>query len=65
MKGRYVRVKERTQRAISIITGQIQIETGATRVSADDALWRVIKIAMPDVAKRVEEEAQDKKGDET
>lgn len=52
--GGYVRVKERTQLAIKIISGEIQAKTGEY-VSADDVLWSVIKQLRPDIAERAEE----------
>lgn len=62
--GGYVRVKDRTQRAIRMLVGKLQIERG-NEISADDALWYVFKRYMPGIAGRAEEAQQPGKPKQT
>jgi hypothetical protein len=63
-----VRVKPVTQTALEIFTVELITQTGKKDISADTALWTLIKKARPDIAERaeklVENEGRDKNNKE-
>ena len=61
-EGGYVRVKEPTQLAIRAIAGRIQAKE-ARVVSADDAIWWMVKTYLPEVAEEIQARS-DHQGDE-
>lgn len=58
-----MRMKAKTIRAINMLAGEIQIETGEN-VSADDAVWAFIQEHRPDIAEKAEKTAE-QNGDDT
>lgn len=53
--GGYLRVKERTLRAIKVVAAEFQAQS-AEDISADDAVWKMIQVQFPHIAQRFEEE---------
>lgn len=46
-----MRVQSKTRRAINLLVGEMQLETGET-VSQDSAVWTLIQLYRPDLAER-------------
>lgn len=57
----YVRVRERTRRAINMLAAELQLASGENR-SADDAIAYAIEQLRPDLMQRADEqiESEDK-----
>lgn len=52
-KNATMRMKAKTIRAINMLAGEKQLETGEN-ISADDAMWTFIKEFRPDIAEKAE-----------
>ena len=46
-----MRVQSKTRRAINLLVGEMQLETGET-VSQDAAVWTLIELYRPDLAEK-------------
>ena len=58
-KATSMRIDEKVRTALAVIVGEVQVETGAHKISVNDALWEFVKKHRPDIAQRAEQIAKD------